>query len=184
MIRALRYIHSAETLLSMAGESAYGEYRTVERMIPIKHWTVQLRNQRALNPQALDLPLGCSLNDYVAFLDKRAYFWPGTADGPTPEGMRFLIGHAMPTEVVIRVDSKSLIEANDYAMIQVATCNTGAAWMNETGKSKRNFDLSNPLSAYQGNPNAIIEVSFWHGAALPAPTEYSSEGLRGWTRMF
>jgi hypothetical protein len=140
--------------------------------------TVVLRNQRALNPQALDLPFDCSLSDYVAFLNNRVYFWPGTSVGPIAEGVRLLSHGSSVPSAIIRVDSKSLLESNEQAAILVATCNTGATWVNGSDKSLRALDLFRPLSEYSDDPRAIVEVSFINAARLPKCSEYLTKPVK------
>lgn len=127
LIQASRCLYSAEALLSAAGEVRGHHRRLTDKLIQVRGQSVALRNQYALNPQALNLPCDCSLEDYIAFLNERIYFWPGTSIGPVADGIRMLAadGSTM-TSVVIRVQSSSLIEANAYATMYVATCNTGA----------------------------------------------------------
>jgi len=180
LIQTSGCLYSANTLLSIAGEARSCRRRTAEKMIRVRGQTVVLRNQRALNPEAVDLPCDCSLSDYVAFLNERTYFWPGTSIGPVADGIRLLAVHgwSMPA-VIIRVESKSLMQANEHASIQVATCNTGATWVDGSGKSRRSLDLFCRLPEYSDDPQSIVEVSFVDVARLPRCSEYSTESVQG-----
>jgi hypothetical protein len=176
LIQASGYLYSAETLLSFAGEAKSHRRRMTEKLIRVEGRTVILRNQRALDPRALDLPRNCSLSDYLAFLNERTYFWPGTSVGPVADGIRMLeAGGSSVPAAVIRVESESLMEANKHAAILVATCNTGAAWRGEDVKCRRALDLVRPLPDYPGDPGDIIEVSFVNAARLPRCSEYYTQ---------
>jgi hypothetical protein len=181
LIKTFGCLYSAKTLLSIAGEIRSCHRRMTEQVIYVRGQPVVLRNQRALNPQALDLPCDCSLDDYIAFLNERAYFWPGTSTGPVADGIHLLAGHGSPMPAaMIRVGSKSLMELNEHAAIYVATCNTGASWADGSGKSRRAPDFFRPLPEYSGDSQAIVEVSFVKSARLPNCSEYSTTSVQGW----
>src|SRR5262249_40220903 len=118
------------------------------------------------------------------FLNERTYFWPGTSIGPVADGIRFLGAHgsSIPS-AIIRVQSMSLIEANAPATMHVATCNTGASWVDGSEKSRRTLDAFRPLPEYSNDPQAIVEVSFVNAARLPKCSEYSTKFLGPWDRF-
>lgn len=184
LMTACRCIYSAKTLLGIAGDSGHTDRRIFDKRIQLHNHTVVLRNQRALHPNAVELPTNCSLKEYVGFLNERVFFWPGTSSGPIAEGIRLLAGHpATLPAVVIRIETKSLIETNEASVFQVATCNTGAAWLDGSKKSRRSFDLCCALASYTADPGAIIEISLPGSAILPGSAEYSVGGLDRWTAV-
>ncbi len=185
LIQTSRSLYSAEALLLATGEVGRRQRRMTDQLIRIKGQSVVLRNQCALNPQALDLPRDCTLEDYLAFLNERTYFWPGTSIGPVTEGIRLLATHgsSLPA-VVIRVQSMALLEANANATMHVATCNTGAAWMDGSGMSRRALDAFCPLPEYANDTRAIVEVSFVNAARLPKCSEYSAKLIGPWDHFF
>jgi hypothetical protein len=177
LIKASRYLYSADALLSFAGVAKSYRRRMSEKLIRVKGRMVMLRNQRALDPRALDLSPNCNLSDYVAFLNQRTYFWPGTSSGPVAEGIRMLEvrGPSVPA-AVIRVGSRPLMEANKHATALVATFNTG-----KTGSRKANrrqaFDLVQPFTDYSKAAEDIIEVSFMNAVRLPKCSEYYAQTI-------
>ena len=181
VIRQAGALYAAQTLLRSAGRAAYRSRRDADMTIRIESRSVVLRNQRALNPSALLLPPGCSLDDYIAFLNERAYFWPGTASGPIDDGLRLWASHiAGNPPAIIRVPSMSLVDANGCATMQVADCNTGASWMEGGRKSYRAPTRCRPVEEFSGDPEAIAEVSFHHAVRLPRCTQVAASYRGGW----
>lgn len=184
LIREAGVLYSAQTLLRSAGHSEHRRRRGADMTVQIGDQLVVLRNQRALDPSALSLPPECSVDDYVMFLNQRAYFWPGTAGGPVDDGVRMLASHVNGwPAAIIRVPSTSLVDANSHVMLQVADCNTGASWIERGRKSYRAPRRSQPIEAYSGDPESITEVSFCHAARLPRCAQIAASYRGGWESL-
>ena len=183
-IVASRALYSATFLLSAAGLNRHCQLRTSEQSINVWGRQVVLRNQIALNPDSLALPESDSLEDYVAFLNERTYFWPGTHEGPVADGLRMFAAHATSRPpITIRARTVALIEQNQNAEILVATCNTGASWHDRDGKTWRRRDAVVPLSKYVGDPWAIAELSYRTAAQLPQGCQCSLRHFEGWEEL-
>jgi len=183
-IVASRALYSAGFLLSAAGLDGHRHLRTNEQTIKVWGQQVVLRNQLALNTAHLALPEGDSLDDYVAFLNERTYFWPGTHEGPVPDGLRmFAVHDTSRPPVVIRSLTVALIEQNRSAEILVATCNTGASWRDDDKMTWRRRDAAVPLSKYAEAPEAVAELSYRAAAQLPRGCEYSLHHFEGWEEL-
>lgn len=183
-IVASRALYSAGFLLATAGLNQRCHLRADEQTIQVGARQLILRNQIALNPAFIALPEGDSLEDYVAFLNERTYFWPGTHEGPVADGLRMFAAHtASRPPIVIRAPTVALIEQNRNAEMLVATCNTGASWVDRNGKTSRARDAVVPLSKYSGNPCAIAELSYRAAAKLPRSCECSLHYFEEWKEL-
>jgi len=183
-IREAGMLYAAQTLLRSAGHPALRHRREADMTIRIDDRSVVLRNQRALDPCALALPADCSLGDYIAFLNERAYFWPGTASGPVDDALRLWASHAAgDPPAVVRVPSLWLVDANGDAALQVADCNTGASWMEGGRKAYRAPRRCRHVVDFSGDPEAVNEVSFRHAVRLPRSTQVAASCRGGWVAL-
>ena len=143
-----------------------------------------VRNQRPLDPASLDLEPGATVDEYIACLNSRVYFWPGTMSGPLEDGLRMFHHAGRAPSTLIRVPSRSLIRANPEAAIHVSTCNTGAAWMEGGQKSRRGPQVFQPAGCFPGAAADIAEISFTGPVCLPRSTRYAPRPGGPWRPLF
>ena len=143
-----------------------------------------VRNQCALDPSSLDLDSGATVDEYVACLNARVYFWPGTVSGPVDDGLRMLDHVGSARSQMIQVPSRSLICANAEVEVSVSTCNSGAAWVEGGQKSRRGPQVFQPAEGFAGRVSDIAEISFAGPVCLPKETRYARSPAGPWRRLF
>ncbi len=173
-IRESRTLFPAASLFERAGQGSLSEQRRTEDvLLGINGSRVLIRNQRSLDPASLDLGASGTLEEYVAYLNRHVCFWPGTASGPTDDGIQMLRRTNTARSMVIRAPTRSLFKTNRASLVGVSTCNAGAAWMEDGVKSRRRVGVFQNVGEYSGEPAAIVEISLASAATLPNDSEYS-----------
>ena len=62
--------------------------RTDDVRLELEGQKVLVRNQIALDPDSINIGFTETIEDHLACLNAHVFFWPGTASGPTHDGMR------------------------------------------------------------------------------------------------
>lgn len=143
-----------------------------------------VRNQTPLDPDSIDVGFTETLESYVACLNTHVFFWPGTASGPTHDGLRMFQRTAGVKSAMIRVLSRSLLQANEGSLVHLSTCNTGAAWVVEGKKSQRGLGVFQRAECFAEPPERIEEISFRSSVNLPEDTVYSTGIGQRWRLLF
>lgn len=183
-IRKTGVIRPAAELLEAAGVGRPQGRRLSERRLRIDGLEVCIRNQRALDPEALQLGEDERLEHFLSYLDRRTYFWPGDTAGPVRDGQRMIDAHGddLPA-AIIRIPTRSLIDANLPRVLCVAAVNTGAAWHGGGRSARQLRSAVVQLADFAGDLRLIVECSFDGAAALPAPTEVAPPALIDWRQL-
>ena len=84
---------------------------------------------------------------------------------------------------IIRAASHSLLEANEGALIDLSTCNTGATWVVEGKKSRRGLDVFQRRECFADSPASIAEISFRGPVSLPDDSEFRTGDGRHWQSL-
>jgi uncharacterized protein DUF7002 len=183
-IRRWRALLPANTLFAQAAHGGGAERRTRDIVLRVRGEHVVVRNQCSLDPASLELEPGATVDDYVAYLNSRAYFWPGSLNGPVEDGTRMLARSGVHRSIVLRVPTRSLLVANPAQTPDVSTCNTGAAWTEAGRKSRRGAHVFRPCEAFTGAATDIVEISFMGTVGLPADTTYAAGVSGPWRALF
>jgi hypothetical protein len=180
-IRDSRSLFPADVLFRAAGECDLSrERRTRDLLLRIGRHKVIIRNQCPLDPMSLDLAAGYTVQDYIACLNSRAYFWPGTISAPVEDGLRMLCRASTMRSTIIRIPTQSLIQANATSTPYVSTCNSGAAWTECGQKSRRGPDVFQSIECFSGRLADIAEISFAGPVCLPIDATYADHPSGPW----
>jgi hypothetical protein len=158
--------------------------RTDDVRLQLQGQKVLVRNQTPLDPNSINVGPTETLEDYVACLNAHVFFWPGTASGPTHDGIRMLRRAAGVKSAMIRVPSRSLLEANEGSLVHLSTCNTGASWVVDGQRSQRGLDVFQRAECFAEPPGRIEEISFRGPVNLPDDCECSTGFGQGWHALF
>jgi hypothetical protein len=158
--------------------------RTHDVLIQLRGQKVLVRNQTPLDPDSIDVGFTGTLEDYVGCLNTHVFFWPGTASGPTPDGMRMFQRKAGVKSAMLRVPSRSLLEANDGSLVHLSTCNTGASWVVDGKKSQRGLHVFQRAECFAEPPGRIEEISFRGPVNLPNDCECNTGFGERWHALF
>ena len=184
-IRHLRVLFPASTLFrKMERSELLSCRRTHDVQLRFQNQEILVRNQAPLDPDHIDLGSAEKFEEYVACLNTHVFFWPGTASGPTPDGVRMFRRTAGVKSAMIRVPSRSLMEANEGSMVHLSTCNTGASWIGEGKKSQRGIGIFQRAESFSEPPDRIQEILFRGSVNLPDDSECSTRVGQRWRSLF
>jgi hypothetical protein len=183
-IKATRVLASTESLLrGTRHEHLLGARRPDSAVIELQGRQVVVRDQRPLRVGSLDL-LGMTLDEWIGELNRRVFFWPGTANGPISRGRKHfeLYSRAGPV-VVIRASIRALMKVNPESSPFVSTCNSGSARHQQGRPVTRGRGTYRPLDSAPVKPIDVVEVSFADRVRLPETTEIATALSGPWCRL-
>jgi hypothetical protein len=184
-IRRSRVLLPAATLFRRMDQSdLLGSRRTHDMQLRFQNHETLVRNQAPLDPNHIDLDSGETFEEYVACLNTHVFFWPGTASGPTHDGVRMFRRTAGVKSAMIRVPIHSLLEANESSIVHLSTCNTGASWVREGKKSQRGIGVFQRAESFAEPPEKIEEIMFRGSVNLPDDSECSAGIGQRWCSLF
>jgi hypothetical protein len=158
--------------------------RTQDVRLQLRGLQVLVRNQIPLDPDSIDVCLPETFESYVACLNERVFFWPGTASGPTEDGVKMFQPTFGVNSAIIRIPSCSLFESNAGTLPHLSTCNTGAVWIMNGEKSRRGGCVFQNLASFEDSPGKIEEISIVGPVNLPDDSEYSPRFGESWRSLF
>lgn len=170
-ILTYRKLFTAHRLLRGASRSALVQLRRDEEVIvELSSFSVVIRSQQPLDPTCLELDGGWTLSRYVQALNSRVFFWPGTETGPVEDGARMVERQKGMGAAILRVPTLSLFRLNRHLPPSFSPHNTGAAWCEEGGKSRRGDNSFLLCDQFEGSGVSVAEVSFEGTIELPPDT--------------
>ena|SRR5712691_7943752 len=98
---------------------------------------IVVRDQAPLHEGNLSLPRGYTFEDFIESLNGRIFFWPGSAAGPIPHGIRHFERYEQECPVILRVEFQSLLHANPGAEPLYCRYNSGSPRCSNGKKSPR-----------------------------------------------
>jgi hypothetical protein len=183
-IRVCQTLLPADLLFAEAGRLELStRRREKDVLLRIAGKDVMVRNQRALNPDTLDLGPGETLPQYVQYLNSRTYFSPGQEMIPTDSVLSLFERTLLPS-VVMQIPTWSLLRMNDPRIVTISKCNSGASWLDGGKRSRRSLSSFVAPVSFVGAAAEIVEVSIEGPAQLPGDTRYSLRPRGPWLRLF
>jgi hypothetical protein len=141
---------------------------------------ILLRDQAPLHRGNLILPSGFSFEDLVEHLNRRIFFWSGTARGPNSYGVRHFERYKQEHPVLLRIGFRSLLLANPRAEPLFCKYNSGAPRCSYGRKSPRGPHTFLPAAVFSGTPGQVVEVTFCSEIELPTDTELGRQPTGPW----
>jgi hypothetical protein len=151
--------------------------------IAINGTRISLRDQAPLYERNLDLSGGYSFADFVASLNSRVFFWPGTASGPNSCGVGHFERYKEERPRILRIASNSLFAANPWVEPLFCRYNSGAPRCSNGKKSPRGPDTFLDIGHFIGTPSQVVEVTFDREVLLPANTEVGALPQGPWAPL-
>lgn len=183
-IRNSRVLWPARTLLERANRAhLVRRRRSKDLLLRIESSQVLIRNQIPLNPSLLDLPSTCTLEEYIACLNSYVFFWPGTAIGPSDDGVRMFERTKGTRAIVFRARTESLVATNVASPKYVATCNTGVTWTERGIKARRGPEVFQCLDEFSDQSVHIRELCFKGEIRLPDSVEFADSPTGPWSTL-
>lgn len=181
MIRHDCRLYPAATLMEMSGRLELMDRRRIQHEpILINGMPISIRDQRPLHRGNMSLPDGYAFEAFVASLNRRVFFWPGTALGPRDHGVRHFGRYRSERPLIIRVRSSELLATNPRAVPLFCKYNSGSPRCSYGTKSPRGPNTFMSADDFQASPGQVVEVTFEASIVLPADSEYGPAPTGPW----
>lgn len=158
--------------------------RKAHELLELDGERVTIRDQAPLHRGNMQLTDGWTYEDFIAYLNQRVFFWPGTAKGPIAYGMRHFERYRAEQPTILRVSTNSLVASNASALLTFSTCNSGSPRYNGGNPAKRGPNTFIPTDGAAFTPGRVVEVTVEGSVALPPDTEYGNSDGERWTLLF
>lgn len=161
-------LRPASELFALAGElGRLRERRQSECVLQVDGRSIHVRDQAPLHRGHMALAMGWTFEDFVAHLNEHVFFWPGTVAGLGPYGRRYAARYASEDNVLLMVDTATLLKANATQAVRFCRYNSGSPRCNRGCPSPRGPNSFQTASEYDGVPSSVVEVTFRGPVALP-----------------
>jgi hypothetical protein len=144
---------------------------------------VWLRDQAPLHKGNAKLSKGYSFEDLIENLNRRIFFWPGTAVGPISYGKRHFERYQEEKPVILRIHFDTLVQANPAAMPRYCRYNSGSPRCSNGDKSPRGPDAFVLAAGFNETPSKVVEVTFDTEIRLPPNTEVGQHPEGPWKKL-
>src|SRR5262249_9745681 len=142
-----------------------------------------LRDQGPLHQGNMRLPKGYTLEDFIESLNRRIFFWPGTAMGPISYGVRHFERYEGEKPVILRIHLDTLLKRNPDAIPRYCRYNSGSPRCSNGKKSPRGPDTFVLAAEFNETPSKVVEVTFESELALPPNTQFGPQKKRPWRTL-
>lgn len=174
-------IESAGNLAASARrEDLLRERRRSHERIQIDGAEVELRDQCPLHAGNMTLEPGQTLGDFVALLNARVFFWPGTGTGPIPYGMRHYQRYAAEKPSILRVGTAVLLDENPSRQPLLCRYNSGSPRCSNGAKSPRTSHTFVAEEEADFTAGEIVEITFIDYVKLPPSFELGDHPCGPW----
>ena len=177
-IQAFRRLESI-ALLSRAvdQETNLRTRRSESTPLSVGSCQVFIRDQAPLHTDNIEFEGGWNLEDLVADLNHRVFFWSGWERGPIQHGVNHFERYKSESPVILRVRFDSLREHNPGCTPLFCKFYSGSPRCYQGRRSLLARDC--PYT-----PGSVVEVTFLEHVALPPDTEASNRLNGGWRPLF
>lgn len=142
--------------------------------------TIVLRDQHPLHAGNAKFPRGYSFEDLVENLNRRIFFWPGTATTIVPSGLRHFEYYRKEKPILLRVKFQSLLDSNPGAIALFCRFNSGSPRCVHGKKSPRGPNTFVSAEEFRETPSRVVEVTFNGPLTLPPDTEFGRRPKGPW----
>lgn len=161
-------IRPAAELLHEADQSPLVRARRPNsRHIVVNGERVHIRDQAPLYEKNMALDPGVSFGDFVEYVNRHVFFWPGNSDGPIDYGVRHFSRYADEDCVVLCIDARRLLGANRGLLPKFSAYNSGSPRWSGGVASPRGLSTFLHASAFSRAPSEVIETVFECAVTLP-----------------
>jgi hypothetical protein len=182
-IREIGRLFSASVLMKGSGKAdLIRTRRNGSEPVTFVGRKIFIRDQDPLYEGHMTLPDEYTLADFVAHLNKRIFFWPGTDKRPVPSGMGHFKRYAKEKPVILRIDCKALLARNPKVVPLFCLFNSGSPRCSppDGRKSPRGPDIFQSAAEFNEPPGRVVEVTFESEVVLPANSEVGSHPEGPW----
>ena len=159
-------------LLIRAGDYASLRIRREEPMpILVDSQQVVLKDQRPLILANSALTDGRTSGDFIEFLNRHVFFWPGHERGPIRRGRLLLQRYAAAGPAMLRTPTADLFATNPELEPRFCPFNSGALRKQHGRRVRRGPDLFMPAEQFPRKVSQVVELVFKGPVHLGAATE-------------
>jgi hypothetical protein len=177
-------LRSAAALLAAAGRAdLLRQRRTASETVTVHGIRTVLCDQAKLTLANVALEGELTADDLVELLNRRVFFWPGTADGPIDYGRRHLARYAAESPLVLRMPTTALHEANPGMVPTFCAYNSGSPRCSGGRPSPRGPASFLRASDFARGIGDVVEFTVEGQVRLPHETEISDTYDGPWTRL-
>jgi hypothetical protein len=141
---------------------------------------IYLRDQITLHRGNARLTKECRFEDFVEYLNRRIFFWPGWNSGPISYGLRHFAHYRDEDPIILRVAFESLLRANPSAIPLFCRYNSGSPRCSYGKKSPRGPNTFVEAGRFAEAPSKVVEVTFDTKIVLPGDTEFAARPTGPW----
>lgn len=174
----------AGTLLEKAGRADWIRRKRDHHVdVVVDGISMRIRDQAPLHKGNMQLGDGWSFEDFVARLNGRVFFWPGTAVGAViANGARHFARYAHEAPVVLRAKTADLFARNDVPP-EFCRYNSGSPrWTRGSASPRGETTFVGGADAPYGVPQ-VVEVTFPAAVELPNTIEVADSPAGPWTSL-
>jgi hypothetical protein len=184
-IRARRRLACAANLFAEAGQAGrVTEHRPTDAIsLRVGPHEVLVNDQRPLRAEWIDFEDGWDLPRLIAHLNGRVFFWPGTRRGPIKYGANHAACYERHGAAILRVSTRSLLEANPRVRAEFCRYNSGAPSPRRRPNPRggRTFLTA---EAFELSAARVAEVTFPDGVDLPPDAQLRDGSWDRWVPLF
>ena len=180
-LRKTGQLFPALTLMQMGGrEDLIRKRRPGHVSVSVDGETIFLRDQHPLHAGNAKFPRGYSFEDLVENLNRRVFFWPGTATTIVTSGLNHFECYRQEKPILLRVKFQSLLDSNPGATPLFCQFNSGSPRCVHGERSPRGPKTFISAEDFRYTPSRVVEVTFDSHLMLPPDTEFGSRPTGPW----
>jgi hypothetical protein len=145
---------------------------------------VWIRDQRPLYRGNIKFPNGYTLEDLIESLNRRVFFWPGTAAGPISYGIRHFGRYKEEKPIILRIGFEELVDGNRTVAPRYCNYNSGSPRCSNGEKSPRGPNTFLLADDFNGTPSKVVEVTFDSAITLPRHAEFGVTPKGPWNLLW
>lgn len=181
LIRRHRRLLCAEQLLRQGGRDDLLDQRRSGMMsVPFDGAEVLIRDQDPLHKGSIAFEQGWTFAHFVRLLNQHVFFWPGTAAGPIPYGIRHFARYHNSRPTLIRVPTQSVF--GNCVTPHFCRFNSGSPRCSRGRHSPRGDATFVTAGEFDGGPAQVVEVVFKEALLLPQGFETAPAPNGPWSR--
>jgi hypothetical protein len=184
-IRRTGRLFSAASIFTAADQrSLVTARRRTSELITLDGERIHVRDQAPLHLGNMELEPGWILDDFVAHLNARVFFWPGKEDSPISYGVRHYERYRDEPPALLRLPTQSLFDENPNGQPLFCRYNSGSprcAYGRKSPRTAKTFVLAAEAPFSAAN---VVEVTFENAVRLSRDCMHGDTPFGPWRPLF
>lgn len=180
-ILRLKQLVSAEQIFTQANSMEFiSEKRKTSSSVLRDGVNITVRDQAPLHSGNMSLPTGYTFADFVKYLNKHVYFWPGDEFSPIGYGLRHFSRYQDEAPTIFRICTTELFKNNPAPLF--SKCNSGSPRWSRGKIAPRGPDTFTSGLNSNFPKGKVVELVFVDEVALGNNFQYKSLGSKTWLK--